>query len=100
MEHMSVAALPSRDAMLTALSKVNDPEIRKPITELGMVKSVEIDDAGKVDLAIFLTVSGCPMKSTRTKDSSNALLALDGGAAGESTEVTPSRARSALLESL
>ena len=78
MEDMSVAALPSRDAMLTALSKVNDPEIRKPITELGMVKSVEIDDAGKVDLAIFLTVSGCPMKETLTKDSSNALLALDG----------------------
>ncbi|MBW8730928.1 MAG: Mrp/NBP35 family ATP-binding protein [Terrabacter sp.] len=75
---MSVAALPSRDAMLTALSKVNDPEIRKPITELGMVKSVEIDDTGKVDLAIFLTVSGCPMKETLTKDSSNALLALDG----------------------
>ncbi|NUO92372.1 MAG: DUF59 domain-containing protein, partial [Dermatophilaceae bacterium] len=47
---MSVPALPSRDVMLTALSKVNDPEIRKPITELGMVKSVEIDDAGKVDL--------------------------------------------------
>src|SRR3954471_20334570 len=78
MEHMSVAALPRRDAMLTALSKVNDPEIRKPITELGMVKAVEIDDAGKVDLAIFLTVSGCPMKETLTRDSSNALLALPG----------------------
>jgi ATP-binding protein involved in chromosome partitioning len=37
MEDMSVAALPSRDALLTALSKVNDPEIRKPITELRMV---------------------------------------------------------------
>lgn len=78
MEDMSVPALPSRDAMLTALSKVNDPEIRKPITELGMVKSVEIDDAGKVALAIFLTVSGCPMKETLTRDSSNALLALEG----------------------
>ncbi|NUQ31803.1 MAG: iron-sulfur cluster assembly protein, partial [Dermatophilaceae bacterium] len=75
---MSVPALPSRDVMLTALSKVNDPEIRKPITELGMVKSVEIDDAGKVDLAIFLTVSGCPMKDTLTRDTSNALLALEG----------------------
>ena len=37
--------------MLTALSKVNDPEIRKPITELGMVKSVEVDEAGAVSLA-------------------------------------------------
>ncbi len=64
--------------MLTALSKVNDPEIRKPITELGMVKSVEVDEAGAVSLAIFLTVSGCPMKETLTRDTSNALLALPG----------------------
>ena len=78
MEHMSVAALPSRDAMLTALSKVNDPEIRKPITELGMVKSVEIDDAGVVALSIYLTVSGCPMKDTLTKDSTGALLGVEG----------------------
>jgi ATP-binding protein involved in chromosome partitioning len=78
MEDMSVAVLPTRDEMLTALSKVNDPEIRKPITELGMVKSVEVDESGRVDLAIFLTVSGCPMKETLTKDSSAALLALEG----------------------
>ncbi|MGW5239561.1 Mrp/NBP35 family ATP-binding protein [Monashia sp. NPDC004114] len=75
---MSVPVVPSRDALLTALSKVNDPEIRKPITELGMVKSVEIDDAGRVALAIFLTVSGCPMKDTLTRDTTAALLALDG----------------------
>ncbi|OFE16886.1 sodium:proton antiporter [Humibacillus sp. DSM 29435] len=71
-------SVPSHDAMLTALSKVNDPEIRKPITELGMVKSVEVDEAGAVSLAIFLTVSGCPMKETLTRDTSNALLALPG----------------------
>ena len=41
--HADAAA--QRDAMLAALSKVNDPEIRKPITELGMVESVEVDDA-------------------------------------------------------
>ncbi|GAB3081758.1 Mrp/NBP35 family ATP-binding protein [Intrasporangium mesophilum] len=75
---MSVLMVPSRDALLTALSKVNDPEIRKPITELGMVKSVEIDDAGRVALAIFLTVSGCPMKDTLTRDTTAALLAVDG----------------------
>ncbi|GAA6524449.1 Mrp/NBP35 family ATP-binding protein [Intrasporangium sp. DVR] len=75
---MSAPALPSRDALLTALSKVNDPEIRKPITELGMVKSVEVDDAGHVELAIFLTVSGCPMKETLTRDSTAAVQALPG----------------------
>jgi ATP-binding protein involved in chromosome partitioning len=75
---MSDSALPSRDTLLTALSKVDDPEIRKPITELGMVKSVEIDDAGAVALAIYLTVTGCPMKDTLTKDTTAALLAVPG----------------------
>ena len=75
---MSVPALPSRDTLLTALSKVNDPEIRKPITELGMVKSVEVDDAGHAELAIYLTVSGCPMKDTLTRDTTAALAAVPG----------------------
>jgi ATP-binding protein involved in chromosome partitioning len=78
MEHMSAAALPSRDALLTALSKVNDPEIRKPITELGMVESVDVDDSGRVALTILLTVSGCPMKDTLRKDSTAALLQVPG----------------------
>ena len=78
MEDMSAPALPNRDALLTALSKVNDPEIRKPITELGMVKSVEIDDAGHTELTIYLTVSGCPMKDTLRRDTTAALQAVPG----------------------
>jgi ATP-binding protein involved in chromosome partitioning len=46
MEGVPTTVLPSRDALLTALSRVNDPEIRRPITELGMVKSVDVDDSG------------------------------------------------------
>mgnify|MGYP000627927136 CR=1 FL=1 len=75
---MSAPALPTRDALLTALSKVNDPEIRRPITELGMVQSVEVDDGGRVALTILLTVSGCPLKETLTRDSTTALAAVPG----------------------
>ncbi|HET6667226.1 MAG TPA: P-loop NTPase [Intrasporangium sp.] len=75
---MSAPVLPSRDTLLTALSKVNDPEIRKPITELGMVKSVEVDESGHAELAIYLTVSGCPMKETLTRDTTAALQAVPG----------------------
>ena len=75
MDDVPTTVLPSRDELLTALSKVNDPEIRKPITELGMVKSVDVDDAGRVAAAIFLTVAGCPMKETLTRDVTNALSA-------------------------
>ncbi|AMY19672.1 Mrp/NBP35 family ATP-binding protein [Rhodococcus kroppenstedtii] len=47
----------------SALARVNDPEIRKPITELGMVKSVAVGDDGSVDVGIYLTTAGCPMKT-------------------------------------
>ena len=40
-----------------------DPEIGRPITDLGMVKSVAVGDDGSVDVGIFLTTAGCPMKT-------------------------------------
>ena len=56
---------PSEESIRAALAKVDDPEIRKPLTELGMVKGVEVDPAtGKVDVGIYLTVATCPMKDT------------------------------------
>ena len=62
---MSTASLEHVNA---ALATVNDPEIKRPITDLGMVESVEIDDAGGVHLTVLLTVAGCPMKDTITRD--------------------------------
>ncbi len=53
----------TREAIDSALAGVEDPEIRRPITELGMVKSVQIDGAA-VKVAVFLTVSSCPMQGT------------------------------------
>jgi ATP-binding protein involved in chromosome partitioning len=66
------------EALHQALSTVIDPEIRKPVTELGMVESVEVDEAGRVAVTILLTVSGCPMKDTLTKDTTAALAAVPG----------------------
>ncbi|GED97398.1 iron-sulfur cluster carrier protein [Gordonia crocea] len=62
MEVVNVAA-PSESAIRSALSKVDDPEIGKPITDLGMVKSIDIGDAGEVDVIVYLTTSGCPMRT-------------------------------------
>src|SRR5580704_5394677 len=58
--------LPTRDQVMTALAGVNDPEIGRPITELGMVKSVEIGSDGLVAVGVYLTVAGCPMRDTIT----------------------------------
>jgi ATP-binding protein involved in chromosome partitioning len=70
--------VPSHDALFAALSKVIDPEIRKPVTELGMVESVDVDESGLASVTILLTVSGCPLKETLTRDTTAALLAVDG----------------------
>jgi ATP-binding protein involved in chromosome partitioning len=73
------AAAPVTDeALQQALSTVIDPEIRKPVTELGMVESVSVDAAGLVAVTILLTVSGCPMKDTLTKDTTAALAKVPG----------------------
>lgn len=46
-----------------ALARVNDPEIRKPITELGMVRNVDIADDASVHIGIYLTTAACPMRT-------------------------------------
>ena len=69
---------PSQDALFAALSKVNDPEIRKPITELGMVESVTVAADGRAAVTILLTISGCPLRETLTRDTTAALMTVDG----------------------
>src|SRR3954463_7244473 len=69
---------PTTDRLTEALATVSDPEIKRPITELGMVDHLEIDDAGLVRVTVLLTVSGCPMKDTIDHDVRRALNAVDG----------------------
>jgi ATP-binding protein involved in chromosome partitioning len=69
---------PSLEQINAALAEVNDPEIRRPITELGMVDSVEVDDSGAVTLTVLLTVAGCPLKDTITRDVNAALRKVPG----------------------
>lgn len=60
-----------------ALAKVIDPELRKPLTELGMVKSIDISgDLAKI--GIYLTIAGCPMKDRLYEDISNAVIGIAG----------------------
>jgi ATP-binding protein involved in chromosome partitioning len=73
-----MAEAPSVDAIRSALAGVEDPEIHKPITELGMVKDIRVLDHGKVEVAVYLTVAGCPMKETITSRVTNAVSAVSG----------------------
>jgi ATP-binding protein involved in chromosome partitioning len=72
------APLPTTEQVNAALSGVQDPEIHKPITELGMVKSVSIAADGVVDVGVYLTVSGCPMRDTITSRVTQAVSAVPG----------------------
>ncbi|WP_431775992.1 Mrp/NBP35 family ATP-binding protein [Streptomyces cucumeris] len=69
---------PSEDAVRAALATVNDPEIHKPITDLGMVKSVDIAADGAVAVVVYLTVSGCPMRETITTNVRDAVARVEG----------------------
>ncbi|MFI6983909.1 Mrp/NBP35 family ATP-binding protein [Embleya sp. NPDC050154] len=75
---MASATLPSADDVQDALATVQDPEIHRPITELGMVKSVEIHADGRVAVGVYLTVSGCPMRETIISRVETAVGALPG----------------------
>ncbi|MEU4699508.1 Mrp/NBP35 family ATP-binding protein [Nonomuraea dietziae] len=69
---------PSPEQVTAALATVNDPEIRRPITDLDMVKSIDISPSGEIVVGIYLTVAGCPLKDTITRDVTAAVSALDG----------------------
>lgn len=72
------AAQQTADRALAALDSVLDPELRRPITELGMVTGVSVDDDGAASVGILLTIAGCPLHETITADVERALAAVDG----------------------
>jgi ATP-binding protein involved in chromosome partitioning len=55
--------MPLRDEVLAALERVIDPELKRPVTELDMVRGVDVD-GGLVAVTIALTVVGCPLRSS------------------------------------
>lgn len=65
----------SEDQVLEALSKVNDPELHRSLTELNMVRAVEIHE-GVVDVTIALTIPTCPLKNKIEADVTSAVMAL------------------------
>ena len=68
-------AVVTEEQVREALSGVNDPEIKRPITELGMVEGITIGDA-EITVRLLLTVSGCPLKDTLNRDITAAVAAV------------------------
>ena len=55
--------LPSQDQVNDALRAVIDPELRRSIVDLGMVRSIDIAESGHVDVMVSLTTAGCPIRN-------------------------------------
>ena len=69
---------PTHDAVMEALARVIDPELHRPITDLGMVSSVDIAEDGVVSVEVLLTVAGCPLKDTITADTRREVSTVEG----------------------
>ena len=65
-------------AVHLALADVKDPEINRPITEIGMLKNVECSKKGVVTVTVWLTIKGCPMRDTITERVTNAVKPIPG----------------------
>ncbi|MFC8383683.1 Mrp/NBP35 family ATP-binding protein [Nocardia sp. NPDC057272] len=74
---------PTEPQIRTALARVDDPEIGRPITELNMVETLDIDGEGRVAVGILLTVAGCPLRAKISDDIRAAVTAVPGVAGVE-----------------
>jgi ATP-binding protein involved in chromosome partitioning len=70
--------MPSNEQVLEALRAVIDPELRRDIVELEMVRSIDIHPNGVVDVVVSLTTSGCPIRSHFQTGVAQAVRELDG----------------------
>jgi ATP-binding protein involved in chromosome partitioning len=70
--------MPTKEQITEALRGVIDPELRRSIVELGMVRSVEIRDGGRVEVVVSLTTPGCPIRSHFQQAVSQRVSALEG----------------------
>ncbi|AWV49009.1 MRP family ATP-binding protein [Mycobacterium leprae Kyoto-2] len=90
-----------KSAVSTALAKVIDPELQRPITELGMVKNIDIEPGGNVQVGIYLTIASCPKKSEISKRVTKAIADVPGTAAVEvSLDVMSDEQRTKLRKKL
>lgn len=60
------------------LNEVIDPELRLPITQLGMVGEISVDDAGAAQVGVKLTIEACPMRSRIVEDVTAAAVRAEG----------------------
>jgi len=70
--------MPTRDQVTDALRSVIDPELRRDIVELQMVRSIDIHPNGVIDVMVSLTTAGCPIRNHFQDGVAQAVRGLEG----------------------
>src|SRR5918996_714182 len=70
--------MPTTEQVNEALTAVIDPELRRSIVELGMVRSIDLGEGGDVAVTVSLTTPGCPIRNHFQEAVTQAVSALDG----------------------
>ncbi|MCM2322918.1 MAG: Mrp/NBP35 family ATP-binding protein [Oligoflexia bacterium] len=73
-----MSSRPSQEAVLNALRTVQDPDLRKDLVTLGMIKDLEVGSDGRVSVRVVLTTPACPLKAKIEADVKAAILAVPG----------------------
>jgi ATP-binding protein involved in chromosome partitioning len=68
----------TQEQVRQALRNVLDPEIGKPIEDLGMLQGIDVGEDGTVRVHVLLTIAGCPLKDTINRDVTGAVQPLEG----------------------
>ncbi len=75
---MGAMSLPTTEQVTEALRAVIDPELRRSIVDLGMVRSIDVQESGKVEVVVSLTTAGCPIRNHFQQAVASNVAALDG----------------------
>ena len=92
--------MPTREQIEGVLREVIDPELRKDIVSLGMVRSIEIHDTGRVDVVVSLTTAGCPIRSHFQNAVADKLRGLGVAEVGVSFDVLSDQEKQSLAQRL
>src|SRR3954453_17612576 len=74
-----MCGMPTRDQTLEALKAVIDPELRRDIVELDMVRSIDVHANGVIDVTVSLTTAGRPLRNTFPQSVTEAVSKPGGG---------------------
>jgi len=94
-------SIPTKEQVTEALRAVIDPELRRSIVDLGMVRSIAIGEDGAVEVVVSLTTPGCPIRAHFQQAVTERVAALEGvGRVGVGFDVLSDEERGRLQRSL